>query len=43
MEDGKLVHYQKATEVGIPDSVIVREVTDEVTMSVVGHYFSKSQ
>ena len=35
LEDGKLVHYQKAIDVGIPDSVIVRELVDDNTMTVV--------
>lgn len=34
IEDDKLVHYQKSTEVGIPDSVIVRERVDDNTMTV---------
>ncbi|KAL4235153.1 Lipocalin / cytosolic fatty-acid binding protein [Mactra antiquata] len=34
IEDDKLVHYQKSLAVGIPDSVITRELKDENTMIV---------
>lgn len=38
MEGEKLVHYQTSTEVGIPDSVVVRERVDDDTMTVVGAF-----
>ncbi|XP_060553513.1 fatty acid-binding protein, liver-like [Ruditapes philippinarum] len=34
VEDDKLVHYQKSTAVGIPDSVITRERIDDDTMTI---------
>lgn len=34
IEDDKLVHYQKSTAVGVPDSVVVRERIDDDTMTV---------
>jgi len=35
VEGEKLVHYQKGIEVGVPDSIIVRERVDDDTMTVV--------
>ncbi|KAH3770103.1 hypothetical protein DPMN_171383 [Dreissena polymorpha] len=37
-EDGKLVHYQKSTTVGQPDSVVIRERVDDHTMTVVCNF-----
>ena len=35
LEDGKLVQYQKSTQAGLPDSVIVRQLVDDNTMTEV--------
>ena len=35
LEDGKLVRYQKSTQAGMPDSLIVRQLVDENTMTEV--------
>ncbi|XP_053401752.1 fatty acid-binding protein, liver-like [Mercenaria mercenaria] len=34
VEDHKLVHYQKSTAVGVPDSVVIRERIDDDTMTI---------
>lgn len=42
IEDEKLVHYQKSTEVGVPDSVVIRENLDPATMIVTFEAIGKS-
>jgi len=42
IENDTLVHYQKSTKVGVPDSVIIREVVDENTMTITLEAIGKS-